>query len=85
MRATLGTVSTLCDVEVFELRSQAAPQAAPGRLNPAEKPRIALQAVIEPVVLGLEPDEDAGGLPVPRERASNLLSRWRMVVERFTF
>ena len=41
-------------------------QALAGYAHSLEEPGVVLQAVIEPIVLGLEPDKNPGGLAVTR-------------------
>mgnify|MGYP001490959383 CR=1 FL=1 len=51
--------------EVLEATPSPGSQGLPGSGNPGKKLRMMLQAVIEPILFGLEADEDPGRPAVP--------------------
>ena len=53
-------------VEILEPDTLAATQALASRLNAPTEPGVVLQAILKPLVLGIEAYEDAGSLTVPR-------------------
>jgi len=52
--------------DILQLDAAPGAQAVAGTGNAIKKPRIVLQAVVEPVVFGLESDQDARRLSVTR-------------------
>jgi hypothetical protein len=59
-------VRTSLTLDLFATRALAFAKAAAGCLDALPKPGIVLQTVIEPIVLGLKTDQNAGGLAVPQ-------------------
>src|ERR1041385_7373158 len=54
--------------KIFETRPLASPQVRPRRYDPREEFGMMLQAVIQPVILGLESDQDPCRPPVPGDQ-----------------
>ena len=55
---------TLFLVQVLELDSTTSSQAVTSALDPVQEPWIVLEAIVEPIVLGLESDQHTGWLSV---------------------
>src|ERR1700731_3530759 len=58
---------SLSSLHILQRHALAGPQALAGRLDASEQPRVALQAVLEPLILGGKSDQHAGRLAVARD------------------
>src|SRR5207253_5120550 len=52
------------DVNIFMTHTATRAETLPGRRDPLEKPRIVFEPILEPSILGPEPDQDARWLAV---------------------
>jgi len=53
--------------QIFERNTAASANRRSGFGDPIEEFGVILQAIVEPVFLGFEPDQDSGGLPVSKK------------------
>jgi len=60
----IGNRECACSFDILQLDAAPGAQAVAGAGNAIKKPRMVLQAVVEPVVFGLESDRDTRRLSV---------------------